>query len=145
MSRSNAFGTPHIAGYTFSSKERQIDLILKKFNDLFSTSVERKEVKKFIKLSSCLSDKLIKSKNLNLKSIVLEVFSTRRIATEFKAILSEYNEMGKTFGPEEFEKLRKSKMRQGFDEINIDIPMGKDLLERMELSGFKNQKKEKFS
>ena len=47
----------------------------------------------------------------------------------------------KTFGPEEFEKLRKSKMRQGFDEINIDIPMDKDLLQRMELSGFKNQKK----
>ncbi len=145
MSRSNAFGTPHIAGYTFSSKERQIDLILEKFNDLFSTSVERKEVKKFIKLSSCLSDKLIKSKNLNLKSIVLEVFSTRKIATEFKAILSEYNKMGKTFGPEEFEKLRKSKMRQGFDEINIDISMDKDLLQRMELSGFKNQRKEKFS
>ena len=36
-------------------------------------------------------------------------------------------------------------MRQGVDEINIDIPMGKDLLQRMELSGFKNQKKEKFS
>ena len=32
-------------------------------------------------------------------------------------------------------------MRQGFDEINIDIPMDKDLLQRMELSGFKNQKK----
>jgi hypothetical protein len=138
MNHSNAFGTPHIAGYTFSSKERQIDLILKKFNDLFSTSVERKEVKKFIKLSSCLSDKLIKSKNLDLKSIILEVFSTRKIASEFKALLSEYNEKGKTFGPEEFEKLRKSKMRQGFDEINIDIPMDKDLLEKMVLSGFKN-------
>ena len=36
-------------------------------------------------------------------------------------------------------------MRQGFDEINIDISMDKDLLQRMELSGFKNQKKEKFS
>jgi len=36
-------------------------------------------------------------------------------------------------------------MRQGFDEINIDIPMDKDLLQRMKLSGFKNQKKEKFS
>jgi hypothetical protein len=32
-------------------------------------------------------------------------------------------------------------MRQGFDEINIDIAMDKDLLQRMELSGFKNQKK----
>ena len=145
MNHSNAFGTPHIAGYTFSSKERQIDLILEKFNDLFSKSVETKEVKKFIKLSSCLSDKLIKSKNLDFKSMILEVFSTRKIATEFKALLSEYDEMGKTFGPEEFEKLRKSKMRQGFDEINIDIPMDKDLLQRMELSGFKNQKKEKFS
>ena len=59
--------------------------------------------------------------------------------------MSEYNETGKTFVPEDFEKLRKSKMRQGFDEINIDIPMDKDLLQRMELSGFKNQKKEKFS
>ena len=77
--------------------------------------------------------------------MISEVFSTRKIATEFKALLSEYNETGKTFGPEEFEKLRKSKMRQGFDEINIDIPMDKDLLQRMELSGFKNQKKEKFS
>lgn len=145
MNHSNAFGTPHIAGYTFSSKERQIDLILEKFNDLFSKSVERKEVKKFIKLSSCLSDKLINSKNIDLKSIVLEVFSTRKIAAEFRAILSEYNEMGKTFGPEEFEKLRKSKLRQGFDQIYIDVPMDKDLLQRMELSGFKNQKKEKFS
>ena len=141
MNHSNAFGTPHIAGYTFSSKERQIDLILEKFNDLFSKSVERKEDKKFIKLSSCLPDKLIKSKNLDFKSIISEVFSTRKIAIEFKALLSEYNEMGKTFGPEEFEKLRKSKMRQGFDEINIDIPMDKDLLQKMELSGFKNQKK----
>ncbi|GIS36484.1 MAG: hypothetical protein Ct9H90mP7_4920 [Candidatus Neomarinimicrobiota bacterium] len=35
-------------------------------------------------------------------------------------------------------------MRQGFDEINIDIPMDKDLLQRMELSGFKNQKKKNF-
>ena len=145
MNHSNAFGTPHIAGYTFSSKERQIDLILEKFNDLFSKSVERKEDKKFIKLSSCLSDKLIKSKSLDFKSIISEVFSTRKIATEFKALLSEYNETGKTFGPEEFEKLRKSKMRQGFDEINIDIPMDKDLLQRVELSGFKNQNKEKFS
>ena len=132
-------------GYTFSSKERQIDLILEKFNDLFSKSVERKEVKKFAKLSSCLSDKLIKSKSLDFKSMISEVFSTRKIATEFKALLSEYNETGKTFRPEDFEKLRKSKMRQGFDEINIDIPMDKDLLQRMELSGFKNQKKEKFS
>ena len=73
--------------------------------------------------------------------MISEVFSTRKIAIEFKALLSEYNEMGKTFGPEEFEKLRKSKMRQGFDEINIDIPMDKDLLQRMKLSGFKNQKK----
>ena len=145
MNHSNAFGTPHIAGYTFSSKERQIDLILEKFNDLFSKSVERKEIKKFTKLSSCLSDKLIKSKNLDFKSMISEVFSTSKIATEFKALLSEYDEMGKTFGPEEFEKLRKSKMRQGFDEINIDIPMDKDLLQRMELSGFKNQRKEKFS
>jgi 16S rRNA G966 N2-methylase RsmD len=53
--------------------------------------------------------------------------------------------MGKTFGPEEFENLRKSKLRQGFDQIYIDVPMDKDLLQRMELSGFKNQKKEKFS
>ena len=145
MNHSNAFGTPHIAGYTFSSKERQIDLILKKFNDLFSKTVERKEVKKLIKLSSYLSNKLVKSKNLDIKSIILEVLSTRKIATEFKALLSEYNEVGKPFGPEEFEKLRKSKMRKGFDEITIDIPMDKDLLKRMELSGFKNQKKEKFS
>ena len=105
MNHSNAFGTPHIAGYTFSSKERQIDLILKKFNDLFSKSVEREEVKKFIKLSSLLSNKLVKSKNLDFKSMISEVFSTRKTATEFKALLSEYDEMGKTFGPEEFEKF----------------------------------------
>ena len=77
MNNSNAFGTPHIAGYTFSSKERQIDLILEKFNDLFSKSLERKEVKKFTKLSSCLSDKLIKSKNLDFKSIISETSNSR--------------------------------------------------------------------
>ena len=141
LNNSNAFGTPHIAGYTFSSKERQIDLILKKFNDIFSKSVERKEHKKLKRLSSCFPEKLTNSKNLDFKSIILEVLSTRKISVEFKAHLYEFKRAGKSFGSKDFEKLRKSKMRQGFDDIYIDLPMDKQLSEKMELSGFQKYEK----
>ena len=93
------------------------------------------------RLSSCLPEKLTNSKNLDFKSIILEVLSTRKISVEFKALLYEFKRAGKSFGSKDFEKLRKSKMRQGFDDICIDLPMDKQLLEKMELSGFQKYEK----
>ena len=123
--------TPHIAGKTMSSENKFIEKALSEFNNFFEENLEAIEPKKFIDFTI---DNSIEEEMEVFgipPSIFLKIYDVKRDDFAFKSFFKKQGE------PRDFQELRTSLKRLGFNNHKIVGDVGTAAKLKLELFGFR--------
>jgi len=123
--------TPHIAGKTLSAENKFNEKALSEFNNFFDESIEAIEPKKFIDFT--IDNSIEEEMDVFgiPPSIFLKIYDVKRDDLAFKSFFKKKED------PRDFQELRTSLKRLGFNNHKIVGDVGTSAKSKLELFGFR--------